>query len=461
MASNVTLIMPGTSDSTPAPLNPDQYPLQPALFKFKNGNSTVYLYGTVHRVVEGIKWRTNEFNRAIAKSDRIWFESTFREMANPTLMVDQYISMRNINGLRIEDILDKKEMAKLRKVAQSQNVDIDEYGELHPWVISDILKGAHYKTDIKKDKKQEIVSGVGVEETIDAMGLGKPILPLENTRKHVMLFSQLSPEDEKALLMDTVNQIDHSVKDRITGIMDAWSKGDLPALEKLDVSMRNNTPGLYGIIMTERNQIMADKIATILKGSGTDFVAVGAAHLPGPGGVVALLEKAGYKSERIYDIEPPVTSNTEREMFPPHYRPELRVPTRLVVSLVRGRNPDEVILHFQRSLTFTGCIEVSPIKTDIRKNEDSIDIDLVGYIVNIHPYPNIDGCGPAVKTAMADIPLSVSELKKYKVHLVKMQSMRGYDFYTLTYENGTLTLAPKKGTTLVFPDLKKLALTGL
>lgn len=454
-----------TGDSTPAALSTEHYPPQPALFKFHNGNSTVYLYGSSHFIIDGVKWRTNEFNRAIGYSDRIWLESTTREMINPTLLIDQIMTMKNKDGKRVEDLLSREEMARLTKVAQSVNFDLDEYGDLHPWVISDLLEGASYHTDIKKDPKKELTLNNGVEDLIEAMGMGKPILPVENTRRHVLLFSELSPEDEKAMLMDTVTQIEQSQDEVITKFTKAWSTGDLDLMYKLDDNMRKETPGLYRILMTERNQIMFDKINKMLQGSGTEFVAVGAAHLAGPDGLVKKLEQAGYRAERIYDMEPPVASSTEREPTIPHYRTTLKIPTRLYVSLVRGRNPDEVVLHFERGLVMQGCAEVTSIKTKTMRSDDTIDLSIYGYIINIHPYPDLEGCGPATKVIQADVPLKLSELKKYKTNFLKLQTKLAFDFFTLTYDKDkkTLTLAPKSdeiGKTFKL-DQKKLVLNDL
>ena len=44
---------------------------------------------------------------------------------------------------------------------------------------------------------------------------------------------------------------------------------------------------------------MADKIAGYLQAPGTTFVLVGAAHLTGPEGIVALLEARGLQGHRI------------------------------------------------------------------------------------------------------------------------------------------------------------------
>jgi hypothetical protein len=52
----------------------------------------------------------------------------------------------------------------------------------------------------------------------------------------------------------------------------------------------------YKALVTDRNVKMADRIDAFIKKEPT-FIAVGALHLPGADGVVALLRKKGYTVE--------------------------------------------------------------------------------------------------------------------------------------------------------------------
>ena len=49
---------------------------------------------------------------------------------------------------------------------------------------------------------------------------------------------------------------------------------------------------------------MADVAEQFLKGKEQAFVVVGAGHMVGPGGVVRILEKRGYKVEQVADRRP-------------------------------------------------------------------------------------------------------------------------------------------------------------
>jgi uncharacterized protein YbaP (TraB family) len=65
--------------------------------------------------------------------------------------------------------------------------------------------------------------------------------------------------------------------------------------------MKESAPGVYKAILVDRNTDWANQIETLLEGSGTAFIAVGAAHLAGDDSVQAMLTQRGVDVERVAD----------------------------------------------------------------------------------------------------------------------------------------------------------------
>ena len=63
--------------------------------------------------------------------------------------------------------------------------------------------------------------------------------------------------------------------------------------------MRTRDPQAWTELILRRNERFAQKIGERLQGSGTAFVAVGAAHLCGLTGVPAMLQREGYAVTRL------------------------------------------------------------------------------------------------------------------------------------------------------------------
>lgn len=75
-------------------------------------------------------------------------------------------------------------------------------------------------------------------------------------------------------------------------LQEAYRKGDLDMLDSLE-KFTFNSQAYAEKFLYKRNEIQASSIDTILKHNSL-FVGVGAAHLPGPRGVIEMLRKKGY-----------------------------------------------------------------------------------------------------------------------------------------------------------------------
>lgn len=81
-------------------------------------------------------------------------------------------------------------------------------------------------------------------------------------------------------------------------IQEAYRRGNLDLLDSLE-HLSFNSPAYVNKFLYERNKIQANSIDSLVKKHSL-FVGVGAAHLPGPNGVIELLRKKGYKLRPIY-----------------------------------------------------------------------------------------------------------------------------------------------------------------
>ncbi len=61
---------------------------------------------------------------------------------------------------------------------------------------------------------------------------------------------------------------------------------------------KKKAPAVYEKFLVQRNIAWSEKIAEILKRSGVQQIAVGAAHLAGPDSIQVQLAKRGIKVER-------------------------------------------------------------------------------------------------------------------------------------------------------------------
>ena len=77
-------------------------------------------------------------------------------------------------------------------------------------------------------------------------------------------------------------------------------------------SMKKDYPAMYQMLLPQRNNQWIKPITRAIEGKHTTTVFVGAAHFPGPDGLLALLRKQGYHPEQMYGIDHPKVTPAPR-----------------------------------------------------------------------------------------------------------------------------------------------------
>jgi uncharacterized protein len=123
--------------------------------------------------------------------------------------------------------------------------------------------------------------------------------------EQISVLDGLSQEDQVALLRQAVDEYEHLPR-RIGRVVDAYLARDLAALWR--ISQENVGAGaeerrlnevFTRRLLHERNARMAERAEPRLREGGA-FIAVGALHLYGGSGVLAQLERSGWRVTRVY-----------------------------------------------------------------------------------------------------------------------------------------------------------------
>ena len=107
-------------------------------------------------------------------------------------------------------------------------------------------------------------------------------------------FDTLSPKLQEELLKSTMEDLDTEVSG-VKDMAQAWTFGNVAAIEKLTLASLQEAPELYQRLLVERNLNWIPHVEACIKNNSGCFIVVGAAHLVGPDGLPTLLAKKGYK----------------------------------------------------------------------------------------------------------------------------------------------------------------------
>lgn len=163
---------------------------------------------------------------------------------------------------------------------------------LEPWGVAILLTSLEYA-------RLGFDPEVGVEKQLQDLAARdrKPIAGLETPEFQIGLFDAL-PMDEQLQLLDMTLEDIGEMPDTVDELYAAWRAGDLRALDALLLEGYREMPRLYADLVERRNRNWIAPIKALLEQDGDTLVVVGALHLVGEQGVVAMLEREGLKPVR-------------------------------------------------------------------------------------------------------------------------------------------------------------------
>ncbi|MBK6628068.1 MAG: TraB/GumN family protein [Flavobacteriales bacterium] len=126
---------------------------------------------------------------------------------------------------------------------------------------------------------------------VQARRSGQAVSGLESMQEQLAAIDAIPLEDQAAMLLEMVRN--DLYRGSIERMMDAYARQDLEALQAV-VQEGGMPSSMDAALLAERNARMTDRMAVRLGDGCSCFFAIGAAHLPGAGGVLGRLRGKGF-----------------------------------------------------------------------------------------------------------------------------------------------------------------------
>lgn len=258
---------------------------EPVMFSVTDADSEIILFGTFHILPADVEWQTQTLTDAIARSEEAWFELPAGAQEDPAL---QQLTMQY--GMSQEPLstkLDAETMAKLNAEAAKLGLPMEMLDQMQPWLASLTLPIVQMMT-------AGFDPSAGAEAKLEPQVAALPRKSFETAEQQLRFFADMDQQTQLDMLKLTLDGMEEGTE-LINRMAQSWAGGDVDMLEEEVIAETKRTaPGMYATMFTQRNEAWAEILDQEMKGSGVDFVAVGAGHLLGPDSVPVMLAAKGY-----------------------------------------------------------------------------------------------------------------------------------------------------------------------
>jgi len=285
------LILAGCSGKDAATEVTSKLPPQPPMWVVSDADSEITLYPTLHILPTETQWKSDEMTKRLADAEEVWFEIMPGSENDPALQ-QAMISLGMAPGSSISSKLSEEETAALKTAIEPIGMPFQVVDQMRPWVVSTFVTvGALIDKGFDPN--------AGVEKQLEPLVEGKTIRALETAEGQMRMLASMPEETQLEMLRQSLLEMDEGIE-VLTELVADWAVGDVEDIEdELLDEMKSDMPEAYKILFTTRNENWVEQIEEEMKGSGTDFIAVGAGHLVGDDGVPAMLRARGYTVTRL------------------------------------------------------------------------------------------------------------------------------------------------------------------
>ena len=256
----------------------------------RKGSPASHVYGTIHVADPRLATLPRQVQAAFDRAQSLMLE----------FVSDGYASERFLEAALFDDrqtLQDKigaedfeRVMARLAPIGLSR----DFVSRLKPWGVLLNLRDPRATGGVTPDARL----------VAQARARRMPVIRIEGVEEQIFTFDELPMESQVALLRHSLAHRDELVElgERT---LEAYLAGDLAQIWRLREAFGARYPeiaphqaALTKRVVHDRSVVMAFRMQRELRRGGA-FVALGALHLYGPKGVLALLESDGYRARRV------------------------------------------------------------------------------------------------------------------------------------------------------------------
>ena len=269
----------------------------PLLWKIERaGRPTSYLFGTVHLTDERVTKLSPAVEQALSQSKTVALEvSDISEKATATVIAQSAPLVMFTDGRRLDGLLSGTEYDTVKRIISRSGMPSDLAALFKPWIVTMIMSVSDCeRTSIQQGAR---VLDMKIAEVGKARGL--QVVGLETIPEQLQALAAVPEPQQLDMLRASLKFADRT-NDMMETLVQLYLERKISAALPFQIAIAKQVgigneafAGFQEKLLTERNIKMRATAEPLLEQGGV-FIAIGALHLPGKQGLVALLREAGY-----------------------------------------------------------------------------------------------------------------------------------------------------------------------
>ena len=241
-----------------------------------------YLFGTFHLICKDDILISNQLKAAVKATNEMYMEL---DMDDPSTMLSGMFLMNMKEGNTLKTIFNEAEYKKVEQFFKdSLHTSIGMFKSMKPFFLMSLL--------YPKMLPCKNISGVEQELMKLAKENKKEIKGLETMAFQAAVFDSIPYSQQAKELLKTIDSLP-AYKKYFDTMVNIYKKQQLKEMQNLFTKSEFGMEENQDILLDKRNKNWVAQLNTIMKKESV-FVAVGAGHLVGNMGLIALLRKQGY-----------------------------------------------------------------------------------------------------------------------------------------------------------------------
>jgi uncharacterized protein YbaP (TraB family) len=262
-------------------------------WKATGKGGTIYLVGSIHVMSESFYPLNPALEAAFKDSDLLVEEVDLAEMSDPMAQMSILTKGMLPSSQSLDKMLSPGTLALVRKATGNLGDAGGPLMRFKPWMLAITLQGMELL-------KSGFDPSLGLDQHFydQAKEGGKKVQGLETVEFQISRFDGMTLDQQDRMLAETLKELETETA-TVGKLGDAWKAGDAPAIERIALADLKSDPVMYQRLLVERNKNWMPAIEALFARRGRALVVVGAAHLVGPDGLLAMLRAKGYTVDQM------------------------------------------------------------------------------------------------------------------------------------------------------------------